>query len=194
MFMNKSLLILCSALTILISQNITASAITQCIQPDGTIEFTNQGCSSQQTRQTKKQLTHISFSSRKTHKRKHPFRQQSFVALQNKLIKAEAQLEIEQHAQAITDKIHQALKTGSLKNAYNMVAATYVKLAKHLKKKQWEALAINNQALRTRALFEEILITQSTVTDTEELTLIIDTAWKNYQEKSLVNIIGRNDP
>lgn len=195
--MNKLLLLLFFSLNLLATNSIASGSISQCIQPDGTIEFTNKACAKSNVLKSKKQITMRSSTlknTRKSQRRKAPFRQQLFVTMQNKLIKAEAQLEIEQHAQLITNKIHRQVQTDSLKNAYDMVAATYVKLSKHIKKRHWEGLSIKSQTRRTHRLFEEILITQSNITSKEEFTQVIETAWKNYQKKSLLNIIGRNDP
>ncbi|MCW8928926.1 MAG: hypothetical protein OQL19_01660 [Gammaproteobacteria bacterium] len=169
------------------SNNTIASSITQCIQDDGTIEFTNQGCSKSSRFNSKSIYKHSSNQSlvkktRKKSKRKSkPFKQADFVQLQNKLLKAETQQEIEQHAQKITEKVQSHAQRGKLKNAYDMVAATYVKLSKHIKKKEWEGQEINNQTVKMRSLFEEILITQSTISTANEFNLAVESAWKKHQ-------------
>ncbi|MCU7801018.1 MAG: hypothetical protein KZQ70_12990 [gamma proteobacterium symbiont of Lucinoma myriamae] len=66
--MNTPLLAILSTL-ILISHNVMAGSISQCVQPDGTIEFTNKGCSKGKIKR----------------KRRAAFLQPSFVQLQKKL-------------------------------------------------------------------------------------------------------------
>ncbi len=186
--MNKQLLIsLLIILKLLFINSAIAATITQCTQPDGTIEFTNQGCSKSNSFNSKTSYKHNSNQSlvKKTRKKRNrksaPFRQTAFIQLQKKLIKAETQKEIEQHAQIITEKVRSHAQKGKLKNAYDMIAATYVKLAKHIKKRQWEGLEINDKTIKIRSLFEEILITQSTISTADELNLAIESAWKKHQ-------------
>lgn len=185
--MNKKLVSLFFTFQILLLSNVSASSITQCVQPDGTIEFTNQGCSKSNRYNSKSNYRHSSNQSlvKKTKKKRNrnsaPFRQTSFVQLQKKLIKAETQKEAEQHAKVITEKVRSHAQKGKLKNAYDMVAATYVRLSKHIKNRQWEGLEINTQTLKIRSLFEDILITQSTISTADELNLAIESAWGKHQ-------------
>lgn len=185
--MNKQLLISLLILTLLLCNSVIAATITQCTQPDGTIEFTNQGCSKSNSFNSKTSYRHNSNQSlvkktrKKSNRKSAPFRQTAFLQLQKKLIKAETQKEIEQHAQIITEKVRSHAQKGKLKNAYDMVAATYVKLSKHIKKRQWQGLEINNQTIKIRSLFEDILITQSTISSANELNLAIESAWKKHQ-------------
>lgn len=94
---------------------------------------------------------------------------------------AETLQESEQHARTITEKVRSHAQKGKLKTAYDMVAATYVKLSKHLKKRHWEGRDINTQNVRIRALFEEILITQSSISSADELHQAIEIAWQKHQ-------------
>ena len=171
----------------LFSNIVIASRITQCTQADGTIEFTNQGCSKSSSYNSSTSYRNNSSQSlvkktrKKSNRKSAPFRQTAFVQLQNKLIKAETQIEIEQHAQIITEKVRSHAQKGKLKNAYDMIAATYVKLSKHIKKRQWEGLQINTQTVKIRSLFEEILITQSTISTASDLNLAIENAWIKHQ-------------
>ena len=182
--MNKKQVIL---FLILFINNASASNITQCVQPNCTIEFTNQGCSKSNHYNSKSTYTHNSTQSlvkktkKKSNRKSAPFRQTSFVQLQKELIKAETQKEAEQHAKVITEKVRSHAHKDKLKNAYDMVAATYVRLSKHIKKRQWEGLEINAQTLKIRSLFEEILITQSTISTANELNLAIESAWEKHQ-------------
>ncbi len=63
-----------------------------------------------------------------------------------------------------------------------MVAATYVSLSKYMKKRQWEGLQIETQTIKIHSLFEEILITQSTISTANELNQAIETAWGKHQK------------
>ncbi len=185
--MNNKQVTLFFTFLILSINNAHASSITQCVQPDGTIEFTNQGCSKSNRYNSKSTYKHNSTQSlvKKTRKKSNrnsaPFRQTSFVQLQKKLLKAETKKESEQHAKIITEKVRSHAQKGKLRNAYDMVAATYVKLSKHIKKRQWEGLEINIQTVKIRSLFEEILITQSTISTAKELNLAIESAWEKHQ-------------
>lgn len=185
--MNINLITLFFTSQFIFINNVAASSIIQCTQPDGTIEFTNQGCSKSNSYNSRTTYRHNSTQSliKKTKKKKnrksYPFRQNSFVQLQNKLIKAKTQQEVDQHAQVITEKIRSHAQRGKIKNAYDMVAATYVKLSKHIKKREWEGLEINSETIKIRSLFEEILITQSTISTANGLNLAIKSAWKNRQ-------------
>jgi hypothetical protein len=90
----------------------------------------------------------------------------------------------ERHAQSITNKVQIHLQNGKLKPAYDMIAATYVKLSKDLKQKQWQGQPINKHSLKIHALFEEILISQSNISNNSELNQVIEKAWHNYQGDS----------
>ncbi len=166
---------------------LNAATITQCVQPDGTIEFTNQGCSKSSRYNSKATFNRYSSQSlvsktkKKNKRRTASFRQADFINLQNKLLKAETMEEIAQRAQIIIDKVRAHAKNGELKLAYNMVAATYVKLSKDIKQKNWEGQKINPINLKVRTLFEEILITQSTISTADEFNQAIKTAWKKHQ-------------
>ncbi|MCU7801017.1 MAG: hypothetical protein KZQ70_12985 [gamma proteobacterium symbiont of Lucinoma myriamae] len=65
-----------------------------------------------------------------------------------------------------------------------MVAATYVKLSKYMKKRQWEDHSIEAHIPAIRTLFEEILITQSTTSSTIEFNHAVENAWLNYQKST----------
>ena len=188
--MNKQLLIIFFIFYIVISSNASASTISRCIQPDGTIEFTNKGCSKANSLHSKNSFarnftqSHISTFKKKKSK-KASFNTSGFIHLQNKMIKAQTLSEMEKHAQTITDKIRSSAQQGKINTAFNMVAATYAKLSKYLKKRQWEGQSVAGYTHKIRTLFEEILITQSTISTAEELNRVIQTAWKNYQ----VNIL-----
>lgn len=185
--MNKKLITLFFILKLLLSHTAFAASITKCTQTDGTIEFTNQGCSKSNrlnsrilySNDSNRSLTTITW--KKNIRKSAPFRQPAFVHLQDKLIMAETLQESEQHAQKITEKVRFHAQKGKLKTAYDMVAATYVKLSKHLKKRQWEGREINTQNVRVRTLFEEILITQSTISTADELDQAIEIAWEKHQ-------------
>ena len=172
-----------------ISHNTIAETIYKCTQPDGTIEFTNHDCAKSNQFQSKlsysRNSTLFFVSKSKTRrKRSAAFLQPAFVQLQKELIRAETPKDIETHAQTITSKISSHARQGKIKTAYNMVAATYVKLSKHIKKRQWEGQSIETCIPGIRTLFEEILITQSTTTSTVEFNQAIENAWLNYQKST----------
>lgn len=172
-----------------ISHNVMAGSISQCVQPDGTIEFTNQGCSKSNRLQSRQSYSRNSTQSlvtkgKEKRKRSAAFLQPTFVQLQKKLISAETLEDIEAHAQTITDKVNSHAQRGKISTAYNMVAATYVKLSKYMKKRQWDGQSIEAHIPDIRTLFEEILITQSTTSSTIEFNRAIENAWLNYQKNT----------
>ena len=185
--MHKEIITLFFLSNLLLSHTAVAAGITKCTQPDGTIEFTNQGCSKSNRFNSKGSYRYNSKQPfvitgwKKNSRKSAAFRQADFVQLQDKLLMAETQEESEQHAQTITDKVRFHAQKGKLKTAYDMIAATYVKLSKHLKKRQWEGQKINAQTHKARTLFEQILITQSTISTADELNQAIEIAWKNHQ-------------
>lgn len=155
---------------LLVSKQTPASSISQCKQPDGSILFTNQGCS---------RSSHVYSKTRR--KNQHPFKQAAFIQLQKKLLGAKSSVEMEKQAKKITTEVSFSAQQGKLNAAYNMIAATYAKLSKHLKKKQKDGQSVKEHTNRLRQLFEEILITQSTISTSKELNEAIQTAWLNYQ-------------
>ncbi len=182
----KSLSVFCILPVLLVSNNIQAVTISQCIQADGTIEFTNQGCSGSSNLSARRVFTKnltravINKTSTRKHRQK-PFRQKEFVQLQTQLLKARSRSEMEKHTRDIMYKINDHARKGNLKAAYNMIAATYAKLAKEHKNQQWKGLSVSKDAQKIQSLFENILITQSTTSKPSELTQIIQTAWDNFQ-------------
>ncbi|MCK5649206.1 MAG: hypothetical protein KAI22_10030 [Gammaproteobacteria bacterium] len=185
--MNKKLIALLFILKLLLSHTAIAASITQCTQPDGTIEFTNQGCSKSNRLDSRIMYRNdsnqplVTITWKKNIRKSAAFRQPAFVQLQDKLVMAETLQESEQHARTITEKVRSHAQKGKLKTAYDMVAATYVKLSKHLKKRHWEGQKVNVQNRRIRALFEEILITQSSISSADELHQAIEIAWQKHQ-------------
>ncbi len=182
----KSLSVFFILPALLASNNIQAVTISQCVQADGTVEFTNQGCSGSSKRGARhffsKNFTRsiINKTSTRKHRQK-PFRQKEFVQLQTQLLKAQSLAEMEKHTRDIMYKVNGHAQKGNLRAAYNMIAATYAKLAKEHKKQQWEGVTVSENALKVQSLFENILITQSTTSKPAELTQIIQIAWDNFQ-------------
>lgn len=193
--MPQILLIPLLALCLFVSDKTLAASIFQCEQPDGTIEFTNQGCAKSNTLYSKRtynnnftqsNVTRVNpKKAKKKSRRRAPFTQSGFVHLQSKLLNAQTLVEMEQHAQTITDKIRSSAQQGKINAAFDMAAATYAKLSKYLKQRQWEGHSVAEYAFRIRTLFEEILITQSTISTTSEFNQAIQSAWKNYQANHL---------
>lgn len=186
--MNRQLLAILSTL-FFISHQVMAGTISQCIQPDGTIEFTNQGCARSnnlQSRQSYSRYSTQSLVSKSKVKRKRSaeFLQANFVHLQKKLIRAETLKDIEAHAKTITNTVNSHAQQGKISTAYNMVAATYVKLSKYIKKRQWEGQSIEAYIPGIRTLFEEILITQSTTSSIRDFNQAVKNAWLNYQKST----------
>lgn len=176
-------------ISLLLSSNVHSVTISQCILPDGSIEFTNQGCSKSNRLHSRRMFSNdlsrsdVKIIKKKSRKQK-PFKQAAFVQLQEKLLGAKDSTEMEQYARSITRKVNTSAQQGKLTAAYNMIAATYVKLSKYLKKKHWEGQSINEHTVKIRTLFEEILITQSTTSSSAEFLQVIEDAWQNYQSNS----------
>ena len=184
--MNNALLILILTLSMGMFSNVSATTISQCKQPDGTIEFSNQGCSKSNSLNSKRTFRRNFTQSYVTNLRKNsrkgaPFRQADFVALQNKMLAAQNLQEMQKHAQTIIAKVRTSAQKGKLNAAFNMVAATYAKVSKEMKKKQWKGQSVNRHTFKVLTLFEDILITQSTTSTASELNQTIQSAWENYQ-------------
>ena len=177
--MNYYLFVITSSFLLFAAHNTMAETIIKCVQTDGTIEFTNKSCSKNSSYQSKNKYKRIS-----KHK-KSAFLQADFIYLQKKLIHAKTQDNIEQQAQNIIKKINASAKQGKINSAYNMTAATYAKLAKHIKEKQWQAQSINKYLLPIRSLFEDILISQSTTLTSKEFNQIVENALQNYKKVKL---------
>jgi hypothetical protein len=182
--MIKSLLVL-FFLLFLVATGHASMTIVQCIQPDGTIEFSNKGCSKSNQLKSKKIYRHDLSSSRVVSvnakkKKPRPFRQGSFIKLQQNLIAAQNSDEIKQHARKITDKINYSAQAGQLNAAYDMVAATYAKIARHIKNKRWQGQDVHTHTLKLKNLFESILITQSTTANNGDFKIIVQSAWQKF--------------
>jgi len=150
-----------------------ASSIRKCRQSDGTILFTNKPCS----------IATRSFSSlynKNRYRKQPPFRQASFVRLQKTMIQAKSAENMENHARIIMDKALTIAKNGHMNNAYDIVASSYAKLSEQLKNKRWKGQKIEVYSLRTRRLFEEVLISQSTTSTFVAMEIIVQVAWNNY--------------
>ena len=172
------------------SQYVWSVTISQCVQADGTIEFTNQGCSQSSKLSarrvfsndlTQSYIKNIHTSRHISKRRQKPFRQKDFIKLQSQLLQAHNLSEMEQLSRTIMYKVNEHARKGDLKAAYNMIAATYAKLAKEHKKKHWEGKPIPQHSLKIQELFENVLITQPTTSRPEEMTLIIQNAWNQLQ-------------
>lgn len=182
----KYLSVLIIGSVLLISQNTWSVTISQCVQADGSIEFTNQGCSGSGKLNARRvfsdDLTYSYIKNKRPSKhRQKPFREKDFVQLQSQLLKAHSLLEMEKHSRSIMYKVNDHAQKGNLRAAYNMIAATYAKLAREHKQKTWQGKPVSEQALKIQELFENILITQSTTTKPSELTQIIQKAWDQFQ-------------
>ena len=97
------------------------------------------------------------------------------------MLAAQTLQEMEKYAQTIIGKVRTSAQDGKIKAAYDMVAATYAKISKDLKKSRWEGQSVAEYTLKIQSLFEEIMITQSTISTATELNQVIQTAWENYQ-------------
>ena len=178
--------ILCIFLTLFLSQNIWSVTISQCIHADGTVEFTNQGCSRSSKLKARRvfsnDLSQSYIKSSRISKRKQkPFRQKDFIKLQSRLLQANTLAEMEQYSRTIIYKVNKHVQKGNLRAAYNMIAATYARLAKEYKQKQWKGQPVSAHTLKIQELFEKILVTQSTTSRPEEMTRIIQNAWEQFQ-------------
>ncbi|MDX2506939.1 MAG: hypothetical protein QNL62_21035 [Gammaproteobacteria bacterium] len=169
------------------SGNTLATTIFQCELPDGTIEFTNKGCSKSNSLFVRKIVSSSNTTEvrkkriKKKNRPRAPFTHTGFINLQNKMLGAQTLQEMEKYAQTIIGKVRTSVQQGKINAAYDMVAATYAKISKAMKKSQWEGQSVAEYTLKIQSLFEEIMITQSTISTTTELNQVIQTAWKNYQ-------------
>ncbi|GEM_PF-3246504 len=176
-------------LSFLFSKPAIALTISQCRQPDGTIEFTNKGCtknnqlfSRQRFSSNSKHNLKIKKISRR--KAKAAFLQTDFVHLQKKLLQAKDEADMKVHALTITRKIKLRAQQGEINSAYNMLAFTYAQLSKEIKQKKWMGQPINDTSKKIHLFFEQILITQSTITSSTEFNQAIETAWQNSRLSS----------
>lgn len=172
--MNKLLII--SFIIFCMLSNSHASSIRKCRQTDGSILFTNKPCP----------IATRSFSSVFNNNRNRkvpPFRQANYVRLQNTMIQAKTADVMEQRAQVLIDKAVSLARQGKINNAYDMVAASYAKLSAKLKDKRWKGQPIEEYTLNIQGLFEEVLISQSTISSANTLEAIVQTAWNNYHAK-----------
>lgn len=172
--------------SISLNSPVLATTIIQCELPDGSIEFTNKGCSKSNPIRSKKNfsigMTDSYVTKAKTSVRKQkPFNQASFVQIQKQLLASKSLSEMEKHAQTITEQVKASAQRGQLNAAYDMIAATYVRLSKFLKNKQWQGQSVDTHTIRIRTYFESILISQSTTSTAEEFNEIIQHAWNYYQ-------------
>jgi len=177
--MNHYLFVIASSLLLFSVHNTMAGTIIKCVQTDGTIEFTNKSCSKNGRYQSKNHYKRGSKHIRSA------FLQADFLYLQKNLIHAKTQGGIEQQAHKIINKINTYAQQGKINSAYNMTAATYAKLAKHIKEKQWQAQSINKHLLPIRSLFEDILLSQSTTLTSGEFNQAIEMALLNYKKVKL---------
>ncbi len=186
--MNHYLFIIANSLLLFYVHNTMAGAIIKCVQADGTIEFTNKSCSKNGHYQSK---SHYQQGSKH---RRSAFLQADFLYLQKNLIHAETQGDIEQQAHKIINKINTYAQQGKINSAYNMTAATYAKLAKYIKEKQWRVQSINKHLLPIRSLFEDILLSQSTTLTSGEFNQAVETALLNYKKLNYQKTVNYNDP
>ena len=174
--MNHYLFAIASSVILFTAHNTMADTIIKCVQADGTIEFTNKSCSTNSHYQSRNNYKRAS-----THKGS-AFLQADFIQLQKKLIRAKTQDNIEQYAHNIIKKINTYAQQGKINSAYNMTAATYAKLAKHIKQKKWQNQSINDYILPVHSLFEDILLSQSSTSTVNEFNIVVKNALLNYKE------------
>ena len=180
---------LLTALPLLIMSS-TAQAVTisQCVLPDGSIEFTNQGCSKSNQLHSRRTFSNDLTRSQvirvtKTKRKPKLFKQRTFVGLQKKLINAQSMSEMKQHSETIIDAVKASAQQGQIMDAYDMIAATYVNLSKYVKQKNWEGKTVESYIYKFQSFFEYILVSQSTTSTANELTQVIQKAWQTYSSK-----------
>jgi len=174
--MKHYLFFIVSSFLLFAVHNTMAETIIKCVQADGTIEFTNKSCSKNSHYQSRIHNMHVP-----KHKSS-VFLQADFLYLQKKLIHAKTYDNIEQQTQKIINKINVYAQQGKINSAYNMTAATYAKLAKHIKERQWQAQSINKHLFPILSLFEELLISQSTTLTSKEFNQVVESALLNYKK------------
>lgn len=176
-----SLLTACFAAT-LFSNFSQAATIYQCEQPDGTIEFSNQGCSKSNKLERKK-----SYKNKKLYnvKKASTSSKLNITHLQNKILKSASAGEIEQHARQITDKVLSTAQKGQLRIACNAIAATYARLSRQLVQQQRQGKPINPYSANIHMLFEEIMLAEATLNTVNDLNREITLAWEKYHSQNI---------
>ena len=154
-----------------------AATIYQCEQPDGTIEFSNQGCSKSSTLENKKRYRHKKLYNIK--KSRSPNRL-NISHLQNKILKSTSADEMEKLAKQITDKVFTKAQQGQLRIACNAVAATYAKIARQLERKKRNGESVSQLSASMQMLFEEIMLSEATLNSADDLNKEIALAWEKY--------------
>jgi len=162
-----------------------ASSIRQCRQSDGSILFTNKSCSIA-TRSFPNTFKKT-FTGKKSYRKTPPFRKKSFIRLQKKMIYARSTDSMESHARTITNLTLSYTKDGHINKAYDMVASSYAKLSVYVKQKKIKSQSVEKSTIRIRRLFEEILISQPTISTITAFNQVVKTAWGNYYQKGSVD-------
>ncbi|MCU7836265.1 MAG: hypothetical protein KZQ83_13570 [gamma proteobacterium symbiont of Taylorina sp.] len=163
-----------------LSSTVYSASIRQCRQADGTILFTNKSCSI--AKRSFPVVFNNAYINKTAYRKKPPFRHSNFIRLQNKMINARTAESMEEHARTIMDSILSYTKNGQINKAYDMVASSYAKISVHLKKKQWEQQAIAEHIVKIQGLFEEVLISQPTISTAIAFNDVVQTAWENYSK------------
>jgi len=68
-----------------------------------------------------------------------------------------------------------------------MVASSYAKLSVYVKQKKIKSQSVEKSTIRIRRLFEEILISQPTISTITAFNQVVKTAWGNYYQKGSVD-------
>lgn len=159
------------------SYTLQASTIYQCEQPDGTIEFTNQGCSKSNTLERKKRYKQQKFY---TVKKSRSSGKLNITHLQNKILKSTSTDEMEKHARAITDTVIITAKKGQLRIACNAIASTYAKLARQRVQQKRQGKQVDLPSSNIHMLFEEIMLAEAGINTADDLDREISLAWDKY--------------
>jgi hypothetical protein len=182
--MNKLKLLMLTVFftTIAFTDALRASTIYQCEQPDGTIEFSNQGCSKSNTFKRKKTYKHKKLYNVK---RSRSYGGLNIAHLQNKILKSTSADEMEKHARAITDTVLNTAQKGQIRIACNTIASTYAKLARQFERRKRQGEPVPLPSAKMQMLFEEIMLAEATINTANKLDREITLAWEKYRSNRL---------
>lgn len=166
------LMLIVFLIAIAFSHTPQAATIVQCVQPDGTIEFSNQGCSKSNTRKRKKVYNA---------KNKRASSKLNISRLQNRILKSTTADEMETHALQIIDKVSKTAQKGQLRIACNAIASTYAKLARQRQQQHRKGQPVNPPSANMQMLFEEIMLAEAAINTADELDREITRAWEKYR-------------
>ncbi len=165
-----------------LSNTARAETIYQCEQPDGTIEFSNQGCSKSSKLERKKSYKHKKLYNIKKSRSSSRL---NISSLQKRILQTSSADELEKYAREIIDKVHSTAQKGQLRIACNAIASTYAKLTRQQQRQKRQGKAVPLSSANIQMLFEEIMLAEAMINTANELEREISLAWEKYHRNSL---------